>query len=471
MAAPPVVRSLAMRRALRFLASFTDYEQKLPKGPLRAAFDLDRLRTFLGELGHPARGVPAIHITGTKGKTSTTYFADALLAAHGLRTFRFISPHVERINERLACSGVEVTDEAFAAAVDRLRAPIRRIQRARREATPTFFECLTVLGFLIAEDSRADALVMEVGLGGRLDATNVLENSIAVVTSIGLDHVHILGHTHDAIAGEKAGIFKPGHDVILGLVPGDRGFGPLEARALALGCPIIRPGLGISVLNARPGVSDRGAPELRASVNVLGQSFLDLRLQAGPPHQALNAALALAACSRLLKSRGRSIDASTAAAALARVHIPGRAERLNAKTPIILDGAHTAESVGEAVHTAARLSASGEIHALVGVTREREVESVFRELGRASARVTATTIPNPRAMSAAQLATRLRRLQIEVVAEPDLEVALESAEAAAAAAGLPLLVTGSLYLVGEVRRHRSPSASRTLRRDRRRGTR
>src|SRR5262249_27254582 len=154
---------------------------------------------LLSKIGEPHLGRPQIHVTGTKGKGSVVLFADAILRAHGLSTFRYMSPHVERLNERIAIDGADVPDARLAAAIESLRPAIDSM-----DEPPTFFEAITAIGFWVARESRVDADVLEVGLGGRLDATNVVDPAVCVITSIGLDHTRILGRTREKIAAEKA---------------------------------------------------------------------------------------------------------------------------------------------------------------------------------------------------------------------------------------------------------------------------
>jgi hypothetical protein len=228
--------------ALDYLRSFTDYEQRLHV-VARADFALDRFRRVLADLGDPQLGRTTVHVTGTKGKGGTVAFVDAALRAHGLRTLRYLSPHLERWNERVALDGADLDDAALDAAVATAR-PAFESARARAEA-PTFFEALTAVAFVAAREAGVDADVLEVGVGGRLDATNVCVPAAVVLTSVDLDHVRLLGDTHDAIAFEKAGIVKPGAPVFVGWGPGEPGFGPVEEAVRRAGTRIVRPGAGL----------------------------------------------------------------------------------------------------------------------------------------------------------------------------------------------------------------------------------
>jgi dihydrofolate synthase/folylpolyglutamate synthase len=459
---PPDPGPSRFQEAMRWLASFTDWEQMLHLAPARTTFDLGRLLRLLETLGNPHSGVPIAHITGTKGKTTSTYMVDAILRAHGLSTFRFISPHVERVQERLAVDGEDIPEVVFVEIADTLRPEIQRIRRERPDDLPSFFEMMTVMGFLWAKMSAVDALVLEVGLGGRLDATNVVDPAVSVITSVGLDHVRLLGGTREAIATEKAGILKPGRPAVLGLLPGDPAFGVISARAGDLGCPLTWPGHGFQLHRCRFEVRDDGGPKLVFDGEVSGLSFSGLTLRAGAAHQAVNALASIAAAEVILRKAGRPIEISRVRAALGALTVPARAEWFPGVPPILIDGAHTRESVNDLGEVAARLAVGRRIHLLCGLTRDRDPARVFSKIAGRVASVTATALRTPRTRPPEELLATFQALGIPATAEPDAGRALELALRAAGTDGM-LLVTGSLYLAGSCRtilmRRRDPTAS------------
>ena len=436
--------------ALAFLSSFTDYEQLLQQAPARTTFDLDRMRRLLDRLGAPDPGAPVVHVTGTKGKTSTSFLVDALLRGHGLRTFRFLSPHVERIHERLAIDGRDVDDATFADLVDALRPVIHEIGRERPADLPSFFEAMTAMGFLLSRRERVDAAVIEVGLGGRLDATNVVDPAIAIVTGIGLDHVRVLGPTLEAIAAEKAGILVAGRPAATALAPGTPAFDVVAHRAAAIGAPLLHPGNGLELHACRPQARADGGPALLFSGRAGRVVIEEATLAAGATHQAWNALLALAAADRILELRGTALDPVLTRRLLAGLTLPGRAEWFPGQPPVLLDGAHTAESVADLLEVAIRVAAGRPLHLLCGLTRDRDPGTVFASLAGHLASVTATELPSPRTQPATAVVAAFPDPTVPKEAVPLPAEGLARALAAAGREGV-VLTAGSLYLAGAVR--------------------
>ncbi len=443
--------------AMAWLGTFTDWEQLKPaknSAPAGAGcFGLQRIQHLLRALGNPEMQRPCLHITGTKGKSSTACYAAAILQAHGVKVFRYLSPHVERVHERLQLNGSDIGDADFAALADQLRGPVEAVRTQQPELLPTFFEATTAMGFLHA--LHADCSVLEVGLGGRLDATNVVRPVAAVITSIGLDHTQLLGSTRAQVAAEKAGIIKASTPVLIGLTNADAGFSTIAGTAAALLAPLLHAGDHFRVSRCEYFTFDDGAPGLRFDGVAAGIALKGVELQAGSEHQAMNALLAIGGAALMLAHLGKRFDVDAARNALRSAKLPARAEwfppREGANTaPVLLDGAHTAESVEAVLQVAQRLAAGRPVHALVGLTAERGPATVFAAL-RACQSITATTIPGPRALPAAQLAAALeaslRTPAIHTVPAP-LD-ALRHAQTQSA--GGLLLVVGSLYLAGALR--------------------
>lgn len=439
----------SLDEALNFLSSFTDWEQLLHKAPARTTFDLGRLERLLQRFDAPHRGRPVAHVTGTKGKSSVVMMTDALLLGHGLQTFRFLSPHVIHVTERLAVNGTDIADDTFVDLVRRLRPEIEAIRDSRPEDLPSFFEAMTVMGFLCARDSDVDALVLEVGLGGRLDATNVVDPAVAVVTSVALDHTRILGDTVEKIAVEKAGILKPGRPAVTGLTPDHAGFAVVAKRAADLGCPLAYPGNGLHVHRCEETVDDQGTPLVRFDARVGSTEFEGLRLVAGARHQADNAVCAIAAATAVLEARGASIDVDVVRDTLARLRLRGRCQYFPGEVPALIDGAHTTESVADLVRTARRIAAGRPVHLLCGLTRDRTPDDVLGQAVAMAASVTTTELPTPRSLPATDVLGGLT-LARDGAALPRPDEAWERAVRRARADGGMVLVTGSLYLAGEI---------------------
>lgn len=435
--------------ALAWLREFTDYEQVTPPDA-RRTFDLGRMRRLLAALGDPHIGRPAIHVTGTKGKGSVVLFADAVLRAHGVRTFRFLSPHVERINERIGIGGVDVGDDHLGDTLLSLRPRVDALRAAMPDDPPTFFEVLTAAGFILARVQGVAADVVEVGLGGRFDATNVIDPTVSVVTSIDLDHVNILGATHDAIALEKGGIIKPERPVLLGIAPGDPGFAVLQERARAMAAPASYPGRGIVVGPVAFARTESGAPGVRFEGAVLDLRVEGAVVPGGAMHQAVNALLALGAARLVVAALGHRFDLPKALAAIATPILPARAELFDGAPPVLLDGAHTGQSCAALCGLARWHFAGRKLVLLAGLTRERSVEALFSPFLKAAPDAVFAPIPSPRSTDPKDAAAHWTTLGGRAHSAANPIEGLARARALAGADGA-VVVAGSFYLAGALR--------------------
>ena len=435
--------------ALDYLRSFSDYEELIQKTPARRSFDLGRLHRLLAELGHPENHAPKLHVTGTKGKSSVVFMADAILRAHGLRSFRFLSPHLESVRERLAIDGHSISPEGFADAVDRLR-PLVESRRDRPEEIPSFFESMTVMGFLIARERDVDASVIEVGLGGRLDATNVIDPVASLITPIGLDHTRVLGPDRISIAGEKAGIIKDRRPVVSTIPPSDETHEVLAAMAREKGAPFFYPGEGLELDHCQSSRHRDGGPSLHFRGRVLGKDSGAMVLRCGARHQAWNALLALCGSAILLEQRGQELDWDAAGAALEDLRIPGRAEWFPGAPPILLDGAHTLESCRDLASVVDLIAGTRPVTLLCGMTRDRDPCRILQPLIERCHAVITTAIPSPRSFDPKDLAHLLQNLGAPSQWSTQADAALELARRTAGAEGL-VCVAGSLYLAGSLR--------------------
>jgi dihydrofolate synthase / folylpolyglutamate synthase len=435
--------------ALDYLKTFTDWEQKLPPDASKS-FDLARVARLLAKLGDPHLGRAQIHVTGTKGKGSVVHFADAVLRAHGVRTFRFVSPHVERINERIAIDGADLSDERFAAAVLAVRPAIDALARETPDDPPTFFEVLTAAGFAAAREARVDADVLEVGLGGRLDATNVVDPTVCVITSIDLDHVRILGDTRDKIAAEKAGIVKPGRPVLAGLRTGDEGLEVILARARSQKAPISHVGAGIEVATRGFAKLATGRPGVRFGGAVDG-IVLDSATAPGGVHQAANAVLAIGAAAKVLDALGRPLDLARATGAIEAASLPARAEAFQTWGPeVLLDGAHTSRSCEALAELATWWSEGRRVVLLGGLTADRSPREVFMPFRLLCERAVFTPIPSPRSAAPEAVAREWSALGGVAETRPTARQGLNAAMRMAGPRGA-VVTAGSFYLAGEIR--------------------
>ncbi len=396
---------------------------------------LGRMGRLLHRMGDPHLKVPYIHVAGTNGKGSTTTMIASALAAGGFKTGKFISPFILEFRERMQIDGEMIPEETLAALATRLR-PIAEEFKAAGDP-PTEFELVTVLGLTWFAEAGCDIAVLEVGLGGRLDATNIIPAPlVAVITRIDYDHTAILGDTLAAIAGEKCGIIKRGSTVICYPDQSEEALAVIRRRAAEEGDPLRLPDLTqLSTLS-----SDLTGSRIRYK----GQEvFIPL---AGP-HQILNAATALEALEALSGSRF-ALPPSTVSAGIAAARFPARLELLRQTPPVLVDGAHNPNG-GQALCHALRSLGLHDLTAVVGMLRDKDCLPVLRMMAPYCARMIVTTVPNPRSYPAEEFAALARGICPEVTVCPDCEEAARLALSAAGAHGV--LVFGSLYLASAVR--------------------
>jgi dihydrofolate synthase / folylpolyglutamate synthase len=420
-----------------WLDDHTDYELSMPTRV--GAPTLDRIRAWCRLLGDPERSCPVVHITGTNGKGSTAKILTELLMADGLSVGTYTSPNLSRVNERLARNGEPIDDHELAEVLGALAI----LEPLIPERT-TRFELLTAAAFRWFADSPVDVAVIEVGLGGRWDATNVVEPDVAVITNVSYDHVEILGPTLVDIASEKAGIIKPGCRVVVGeTAPGllevftaaadEHGAAETWVRGAEFDCVASQVAVGGRLLDLRtPGAR---YPEV----------FLSLH----GAHQGDNAACALAAAEAFF---GAPLAPEVVEAALGSVRVPGRMEIVGRAPVIVLDGAHNvagAQALARAL--VAELAPADDTVVLIGMLQGRDPSAMLEALGPAGVRtVVACTAPSPRALPAASIAEAARALGFQALAADTVVDGLTLARARLSPTGT-LIVTGSLYVVADAR--------------------
>ena len=414
---------------------------------------LDRIRAFTELLGDPQRSYPSIHLTGTNGKTSTARMIDTLLRALDLRTGRFTSPHVERMTERICVDGEPLSDEAFVRAFNDV-APYTHLVDANEAHPLSFFETVVGMAYAAFADAPVDVAVVEVGMGGAWDATNVIDAKVAVVLPIAVDHASYLGGTPAEIAVEKAGIIKPGSVAVLAQQSPEAAQ-VLLAHAGEVGATVAREGLEFGVVSRVPAVGGQAV-----SIQGLRARYDEVFLPLYGAHQAQNAAIALAAVEAFLGDE--PLDDEIVRAAFGEVTSPGRLEVVRRSPTILLDAAHNPHG---AEATAAALDESFQFAPLIGVVgvmADKDHEGVLAAFEPHLAHLVCTQNSTDRALPA----DRLGELAVEIYGEdrvtvvPRLADAIDRAAAMAEADeayGNPLgsggvLVTGSVVTVGEARR-------------------
>jgi dihydrofolate synthase/folylpolyglutamate synthase len=414
---------------------------------------LDREQRLVDLLGSPHHGYPVIHVGGTNGKSSTTRMAGELLRAAGLRVGRFTSPE-DQLSDRIAVDGAPVSPERFVELYHEV-APYLAVVDAEFPQRLTAFEVLTAMAFAAFADAPVEAAVLEVGMGGAWDCTNVVRAEVAVLTPIGLDHQRYLGDTVEEIATEKAGIIKPGAIVVLARQPVEAAR-PILARCAEVGATVARQDAEFGVLQRAVAVGGQ-----LLALQGLGEQYDEVFLPAHGPYQAQNAALALAAVEALLGAGAqRRLDPELVRQGFAATRVPGRLERVRSAPTVLLDAAHNPAGMAA---TAAALTADfafRRLVAVVSIAADKDVAGMLERLEPVVAEVVVTRNSSARAMPAGQLAGLARPVfgadRVHLV--PELPDAIERAVTLAEAdldgppSGFGVLITGSVVTVADARR-------------------
>jgi dihydrofolate synthase/folylpolyglutamate synthase len=414
---------------------------------------LVRIEALMEVLGDPQRSYPSIHITGTNGKTTTARMIEALLGVFELRTGRFSSPHVRSITERISLDRRPIGPERFIETYEDLK-PFVELVDAAQEHRLSFFEVLTAMAYAAFADAPVDVAVVEVGMGGTWDCTNVIDANVAVVTPIALDHTERLGGTPEQIAREKAGIIKQDAAVVLAQQPVDAA-AVLLRRAVERGATVAREGLEFGVTTREVAVGGQ-----LLTLRGLGGDYPDIFLPLHGAHMAHNAAVALAAVEAFFgigTTHARTLDQDLVRQAFAQVTSPGRLELVRSSPTVLLDAAHnpagaeaTAAAVGEAFGFSRLIG-------VLGTSRGKDVRGLLEAFEPVLAEVVITRNSTQRAMDADELAAIAvevfgeDRVQVEPRLDDAIEAAITLAEEAAEYGGAGVLVTGSVITAGEAR--------------------
>jgi len=392
-------------------------------------------------MGRPEEGYPIIHVAGTNGKTSTSRMASLILVEHGLTTGTYTSPHLQKIEERFAINGQSATEEEFALAVQDVAA-FADIREANEADPNTYFELATASAFAFFAEQAVNALVLEVGLGGRLDATNVVDAEVCVVTSIGVDHTEYLGDDIATIAGEKLAIAGANSILVTGPLPDDALDAAID-RSRDLGIQHRQFGVDYSI-----GEVTRGVAGWLATIDGAEDTYEDIFLPLHGRFQVTNLATAIASAEALL---GDKLDEDTLRDAASAVVIPGRLETLGSNPRIMVDGAHNADGVATLVESLREEFPTTRWQLILGVMGDKNVELMVERLAPLVDGVIATGVDNMRAVPPIELAERVTGVvEAPVIVGDTVEHAIDMARAEAGPDGA-VLITGSLYLVGEAR--------------------
>jgi len=424
------------------------------RGFTRMVFDLSRIESLLDLLGTPQRAYPSIHLTGTNGKTSTARMIDALVRAHGLRTGRYTSPHLDTVRERISLDGQPIDEERFVAVYQEV-APLAELVDSKVGEPLTYFDMTTTLAFATFADAPVDVAVVEVGLGGADDSTNVLHAGTCVITPIGLDHTEWLGDTIADIALAKAGIVHSGATVICA-AQAEEAVEPILERCAEVGATIAREGREFGVLHRELAV---GGQVL--TLQGLGGVYQGVFLPLHGAHQAQNAALALAAVEAFLGAgASRTLDAETVRAGFADATSPGRLERVRTAPTILLDAAHNPHGMAATVTALQEEFSFRRLVAVVAVLADKDAAGMLELLEPVVDEVVVSRSSSPRGMPVERLAGYAEEVfgpdRVHVEAElPDAIVAavgLAESGIDAGLSGVGVLITGSVITVADARK-------------------
>jgi dihydrofolate synthase/folylpolyglutamate synthase len=427
-------------------------ELAAPTQAAAAKFDLENISVLDERLGHPSHKYPSAHIAGTNGKGSTAALLESILRHSGLRTGLNTSPHLEKINERIRINGQQISDATFAETFTHIRETIEQLLAdGKLRAHPTYFECVTAMAFEYFAQQRVDFAVFEVGLGGRLDATNIVQPAITIISRVDFDHENFLGHSIREIAAEKAGILKPSVPVVVASQLPEAEEVILK-RANELGCLVIQTNMVYQIHEKGPLPSEESQPAGRVAANIVESASgwsLDI-VPSLPGHFQVQNALNAIAAARLLSDRGFHVTDDDIAFGLANTVWPGRLEKLHASPDIYLDGAHNPAAARELAGYLKENFSGRKIWLIYGALRDKSVDEVAGWLFPLAAEVVLTEPRTPRAISASQLAEIASHHAQHSTTILDAEKALDHALASAHSEDV-IFVTGSLYLVGQIR--------------------
>jgi len=425
------------QQALDYIYSFIDYET-VPRPRDAAHYDLRRMEELLGRLDNPHLKAKSVHIAGSKGKGSVAAMMASALTASDYTTGLFTSPHLHTFNERIRVDGELISEAEIASLVERLKPEVEVVNRKATYGRLTTFELMTALAFAYFGQRGVDFQVIEVGLGGRLDATNVVQPEVCLIISISFDHTEVLGNTLAEIAAEKAGIIKPSCVVVTSPQP-DEVDRIIEQTCLACQAELVRVGSDVTWQSLSFNSSQQ-------SLRVTGRlASYELSIPLLGQHQLENAATAVAAL-EVLAEKGFHISRDSITKGLAQVSWPGRLQVLSRRPLIVVDGAHNPDSARKLRQSLEQYFDFDRAILIIGVSSDKDIAGIISELVPLFDKVIATHSIHPRAMPTASVVAELSRRGVEAVATEDISIALPLALTLAGEKDL-ICVAGSLFVV------------------------
>jgi dihydrofolate synthase/folylpolyglutamate synthase len=436
----------AYNKAIEFLMSHTDYERMRVVRYNTTTFNLDRMRQLLEALGNPHQTYKTIHIAGTKGKGSTCHMLAAMLRNAGFKVGLYTSPHLLNLRERICVNAQHISEEQFVLLMKRIELAMKKMGANK----PTFFEILTAMGFCHFADEHVDLAVIETGLGGRLDSTNVITPEVTAITNISYDHMAVLGNSLSKIAEEKAGIFKK--DIpALSCLQEPEVTAALMRVAEQVHAPLEFVGTDIE-FSHRFEVTRPAGPHVRVSLTTERSHFEHLTVPLIGEHQAVNCGLALAILDKL-KARGLQFSDAKAVAGLHEVNLPGRIETVWNDPRVIIDGAHNAASVKALFRGISQYIPYDSMVVIFGCNCDKDIDGMLEQVSLGADKVIFTrSHNNPKSASPEELSARyIDRFGKMAQATESFSDAMDIATRAISREDL-VTVTGSFYLIGEAKR-------------------
>jgi len=433
------------KQAIRYLFERTDYEKEERLGYNVTTFNLTRMRKLLSLLGNPHKKIHTAHIAGTKGKGSTATMLAKMLEANNYDVGLYTSPHVVHLHERITVNSEMINDREMLGLLNRVYAPVETISKN----TPlTFFEIMTALAFMHFMDMQVDIGVIETGLGGRLDSTNVIKPKVVGITSLSIDHQHQLGHTIDKIAKEKAGIFKRGVPIVT-VQQEEEAMRVLKSHATSVKAPLSVTGGDID-FSHRFETSREHGPHTRICLTTPTSKYEHLRVPLHGKHQAINCGLALAMLDKL-KASGFEIDSEKAAKGLHSVSLAGRMEMICDDPRIMIDAAHNAASIQALIHAIGQNIPYDSMVVIFGCNNDKDVKGMLHNLQYGADKVIFTRSNSAKAMPAEDLADIYTEMCGKMCqTASSLGEALRLAKSAVSKEDL-ICITGSFYLIGQAK--------------------
>lgn len=441
------------KQAIKYLIERTDYEKQKKLRYNVTTFDLKRMEKLLSHLGNPHKKLSAVHIAGTKGKGSTATMLARMLEANGYSVGLYTSPHVVHLHERIAVNSEMISESEMLGLLNRAYSSVEKI--AKKDA-PTFFEIITALAFMHFADIQVDIAIIETGLGGRLDSTNVIEPKLIGISSLSIDHQQQLGNTLGSIAREKAGVFKPGIPII-SVQQDTEALEVLKTQANAVKAPLSVTGKDID-FSYRFETSREDGPHSRISIITPTSRFEHLRVPLPGKHQAINCSLAIAMLDKL-KSNGYQIDNDKAIAGLNKVFLPGRMEIICDSPRIIIDAAHNAASITELIRAIGQNIPYDSMVVIFGCNLDKDVRGMLEQLQYGADKVIFTRSNSVKAMSPEELGDMYHEVCGKMYQTAEgLDEALKLAKNAVGREDL-ICITGSFYLIGQAKTRFLPTVT------------